>query len=70
MCLCECNNCILQNENRGKLLSELEESTAAMFTGTIKMSTLGSFGEFYVSAWFMQRNIAQKKKIIQNQVFA
>ena len=47
----------MQNENRGKLLSELEESTAAMFTGTIKMSTLGSFGEFYVSAWFMQRNI-------------
>ena len=38
-----------QNENRGKLMSELEESTCAMFTGTIKISTLGSFGEYYVS---------------------
>ena len=40
---------ILQNENRGKLMSELEESTCAMFTGTIKISTLGSFGEYCVS---------------------
>ena len=30
-------------------MSELEESTCAMFTGTIKISTLGSFGEYYVS---------------------
>lgn len=36
-----------ENENRGKLMSELEESTCAMFTGTIKISTLGSFGEYY-----------------------
>jgi len=35
-----------ENENRGKLMSELEESTCAMFTGTIKISTLGSFGEY------------------------
>ena len=40
---------LIQNENRGKLMSELEESTCAMFTGTIKISTLGSFGEYYVS---------------------
>ena len=31
-------------------MSELEESTCAMFTGTIKISTLGSFGEYYVSS--------------------
>ena len=39
----------LQNEKRGRLLSELEDSTCALFTGTIKISTLGSFGDFYVS---------------------
>ncbi len=34
-------------------MSELEESTCAMFTGTIKISTLGSFGEYYVSIIIM-----------------
>ena len=37
-------------------MSELEESTCAMFTGTIKISTLGSFGEYYVSTVVTSRN--------------
>jgi len=36
-----------ENENRIKLLSNLEESTNALFTGIIKMSTITSFGDYY-----------------------
>ena len=40
--------CSLQNENRMKLLSSLED-TSALFTGPAKISALGALGESYVS---------------------
>ena len=42
------NFILFQNENRSKLLLSLEENKCSLFTGTIKMSTIGSFGEYYV----------------------
>lgn len=36
-----------ENENRAKLLSKLDSSTCPLFTGTIKISTLGSLGDYY-----------------------
>jgi len=38
-----------ENENRMKLLTNLEDSTGSLLTGSIKMSTLGSYGDLYVS---------------------
>lgn len=36
-----------ENENRVKIISSLEGNSGSLFTGNIKISTLGSFGEIY-----------------------
>merc|ERR1719410_3220610 len=38
-----------ENENRMRILTNLEDSTGSLLTGSIKMSTLGSYGDLYVS---------------------
>ena len=53
-------HCDLQNENRMKLLTNLEDSTGSLLTGSIKMSTLGSYGDLYVSDGEVSRSPASE----------
>ena len=53
-------DCDLQNENRMKLLTNLEDSTGSLLTGSIKMSTLGSYGDLYVSDGEVSRSPASE----------
>ena len=53
-------HCNLQNENRMKLLTNLEDSTGSLLTGSIKMSTLGSYGDLYVSDGEVSRSPASE----------